>query len=76
MPRNITSYVTVKQVLGTPTHTLCEPRPLLRRVLVTTMSVEEVSSDFNLVGDKMDLVMSDVVIITKKEKAPPNYVTV
>lgn len=40
--------------------------------------MEEVSpsTDFNLVGDKMELVISDIVIITKKEKAPPNYIPV
>ena len=37
--------------------------------------MEEVS-DFNLVEGKMDLIMSDIVLLSKKEKAPENYVAV
>lgn len=37
--------------------------------------MEEVS-DFNLVEGKMDLVISDIVLLSKKEKAPDKYIAV
>ena len=37
--------------------------------------MEEVS-DFNLVEGKMDLVISDIVLLSKKEKAPDKYIPV
>ncbi len=35
-------------------------------------------SDFDmvLVGDKMELVITDFVVLNKKEKAPPKYIVV
>lgn len=48
------------------------PKP---RLLITITIMEEVS-DFNLVEGKMDLIMSDIVLLSKKEKAPENYVAV
>ena len=35
-----------------------------------------IMSDFEVVGDKMDLVITDLVVLNKKEKTPPKYVTV
>lgn len=38
---------------------------------------EEGTDDFNIVGeDIMDLVLTDLVVLNKKEKSPPNYVAV
>ena len=38
---------------------------------------QEEGTDFSVVGvDIMDLVMSDLVILNKKEKAPPKYIAV